>query len=247
MNNSNTPQPSIILVNPQMGENIGACARAMLNCGLEQMSIINPRDGWPNERATANSAGALEIMPEPAVFASTQEALKPYHYVYATTARPRDMAKPVLTPDAAAKDMHARIQSGQKIAIMFGGERAGLDNDDVALAHAIITAPLNPNFSSLNLAQGVLLIAYEWSKKLDNTAARQLAMRDSEPATHESVYGLVDRLAEELEAHKFFRSPDMKPTLIRNFKNMFSRTEMTDQEVKTLHGAISALTGKKLR
>ncbi len=239
--------PDIILIKPQMGENIGACARAMLNCGLDKLTLVNPRDGWPSESASANSAGALDIMPSPTVFDGTQDALTDYHYVYATTARLRDMTKPVLTPKAAIEDMMARIGEGQKIGVLFGGERAGLDNDDIALAHAIVTVPLNPEFSSLNLAQSVLLIAYEWARALDDTESRQLPQRDSAPATHEEVYGLVDRLEQELDAHNFFRSEGLKPTILRNLKNMFGRADMTEQEVRTFHGVISALIGKKVK
>lgn len=173
----NTGEPAIILVNPQMGENIGAAARAMLNFGITGLRLVNPRDGWPSAQAEAMSVGALEKMPPVQVFDSTEEALADCHYVYATTARPRDMTKPVFTAKGAARDMHERQAQGQKIGILFGAERSGLDNDDVALAHAVLTIPANPDFTSLNLGQGVLLVAYEWLQTIDETPALQKSAR----------------------------------------------------------------------
>ena len=155
-------KPVIVLVNPQMGENIGAAARAMFNCGIDELRIVNPRDGWPNEKAHIMSSGAFDKLPPVKVHATTAEALADCHYPYATTARIRDMIKPVLTAKEAAGDCRAREAAGQKCAYLFGAERAGLDNKDVALSHSIITIPVNPDFSSLNLGQGVLLCAYEW-------------------------------------------------------------------------------------
>jgi tRNA/rRNA methyltransferase len=234
-------KPVIILIKPQMGENIGACARAMLNCGLDELRIVNPRDGWPNERAEAMSSGALEKMPPVKVYGTTEQAVADCHYVYATTARPRDMVKPVLTAREAAADCRVREAQDQKIAYLFGGERAGLDNEDVALSHAIITIPVNPDFSSLNLAQGVLLCAYEWFQA---TGANRNAERES-PAPHEELNNLFGRLEEELRAGGFFRTQEMQPTVMRNLKNMLSRSEMTSQEINTFHGIITVLTGKK--
>jgi len=237
--------PAVILVSPQMGENIGAAARAMLNCGLSDLRIVNPRDGWPNERADAMSSGALAKMPPVQVFASTEKAVADCHYIYATTARPRDMVKTVFTARGAAADMHARDIKGQKTAFLFGAERTGLTNEDVALSHAVITIPLNPAFSSLNLAQGVLLCAYEWAMAADKTPARTLQTGDSFPVPHAALDELFVRLEAELEAHHFFRSEDMKPSIVRNLKAMLVRADLTDQEVRTFHGIISALTGKK--
>jgi len=237
--------PVVILVNPQMGENIGATARAMLNCGLVSLRIVNPRDGWPNERAEAMSAGALEMMPPVEVYATTAEAIADLHHVYATTARPRDMVKNVMTARAAATDMRARENEGQRIGLIFGAERSGLGNEDVAISGTVITIPLNPGFSSLNLGQAVLLVTYEWMVAGDTTPARQMINNDSFPATQDSMTGLYARLETELQEMGFFRAPDMKPTVVRNLRSMLTRAEMTDQEVKTFHGIISALTGKK--
>jgi tRNA/rRNA methyltransferase len=239
-------KPSIILVTPQMGENIGACARAMLNCGLDDLRVVNPRDGWPNDKAHANSAGALDQMPPVQVFESTAQAIKECHYVYATTARPRDMVKPVFTARSAIEDMKRRASEGQKIALLFGGERAGLSNEDLAHAHAIITVPLNPEFSSLNLAQGVLLCAYEWAQAHEYNAPKiSTPQGDSFPVEAQIFDNFVNRLEEELDTKGFFRNQDMRPSMMRNIRALFSRTQMTDQETRTMQGIISALIGKK--
>lgn len=237
--------PIIVLVDPQMGENIGAAARAMLNCGLDRLRIVNPRDGWPNERADAMSAGALEIMPPVEVFATTEEALADCHYVIATTARQRGMVKPILTPRAAGTELARRQKSGERTALLFGAERSGLTNDDTALAHAIVTIPLNPHFSSLNLGQAVLLLAYEWSLNHDDTPATQLPTGDTAPATHDQLVELCARMEVEMERGGFFRSPDQRPTIVRNLLNMFFRAHMTEQETRTFHGIITALTRGK--
>lgn len=234
-------KPVIVLVNPQMGENIGAAARAMLNCGIDELRIVNPRDGWPNERADAMSSGALEKMPPVKVYDTTAEALADCHYTYATTARPRDMVKPVMTAKEAATDCRSRESSGQKCAYLFGAERAGLDNEDVALSHAIITIPVNPEFSSLNLGQGVLLCAYEWF----HAGGENLNAPRELPAPHAELDNLYNRLEEELRAGGFFRTQEMQPTVMRNLKNMLGRSEMTSQEINTFHGMITVLTGKK--
>lgn len=240
-------KPVIILVNPQLGENIGATARAMLNCGIEELRIVNPRDGWPNDRAQSMAAGAFDKMPPVQVYNSTAEALADCHYAYATTARPRDMVKPVFNAKQAASDVHERASTGQRCAYMFGCERTGLENDDIALAHAIITIPVNPDFSSLNLGQGVLLCAYEWfqaSLESDPRIVRRIEEEDK-PAAHAEWANLMIRLENELAEGGFFRTPEIRPTMIRNIRNMLSRGQMTSQEVQTFHGIIAALQGKK--
>lgn len=240
--------PVVILVDPQLGENIGTAARAMLNCGLTHLRIVRPRDGWPNEKAVTSSSGALEIMPPVEVFDTVQAALAGLHYVYATTARPREMVKPVFTPRAAATDMRERQAQKLKTGILFGAERMGLTSDDVALAHAIITAPLNPGFSSLNLAQGVLLVAHEWwsaAAEYAETPQTHTPIGGSRPATHDELEEMLTRLEAELEAHHFFRNPDMRPTMVRNIRSLFTRARPTEQEVRTFHGIITALTGGK--
>lgn len=238
-------KPAIILIAPQMGENIGAAARAMANFGLNDLRLVNPRDGWPSKIAEANAVGAFDILPPVEVYETTAEALKEFHTVYATTARPRDMRKNVLTPRQAALDIYEGQEEGKRSAILFGGERAGLTNDDIALAHHIISAPVNPDFSSLNLAQSVLLIAYELLLTTDQTSGKEMPVGDSVSATHEELHGLMGRLESELDNNYFFRNPDMRPIMMRNIRNMFSRSDLTEQEVRTFHGIISALTGKK--
>ncbi len=245
-------KPVIVLVKPQMGENIGAAARAMLNCGIDELRLVQPRDGWPSEPANIMSSGALDKMPPVKVYDTTAEAIADCHYSYATTARIRDMVKPVLTAKEAAADCRQREADGQKCAYLFGGERAGLDNEDIALSHAILTIPVNPDFSSLNLGQGVLLCAYEWYqlaavKGVPRTATTERRKEEELPAQHAELDNLYRRLEEELRAGHFFRTQEMQPTVMRNLKNLLGRAEMTSQEVNTFHGLITALTGKKNR
>jgi tRNA/rRNA methyltransferase len=244
--NSFSSAPVVILVNPQMGENIGAAARAMLNCGLSELRIVNPRDGWPNEKADAMSAGALALMPPVRVFKTTAEAITDLHHVYATTARPRDMVKSVKTARSAAADIRIRAAQGQRLGLLFGAERSGLVNEDIALSGTVITIPLNPGFASLNLGQAVLLVAYEWMMAGDE-AKDHLSIGKSFPATQDSMIEFYNRLESELQDSAFFRAPDMKPVVVQNLRAMLTRAEMTDQEVKTFHGIISALTGKRMK
>lgn len=232
--------PIIILVHPQMGENIGAAARAMLNCGIDRLRLVKPRDGWPSERAEAMSSGALEKMPPVEVYDTLAEAVADCHHVYATTARPRDMIKPVMTAREAAQDSRNRESNGQQIAFVFGPERAGLSNDDVALSHTIVTIPVNPDFWSLNLAQCVLLCAYEWFQADGKTNPQS----DEAPATMKNMTMLYERLETELQNHGFFRTQELRPNVMRNLQNMLARAEMTDQEVNTFHGIITALARK---
>ncbi len=241
-----TTGPAIILVDPQMGENIGAAARAMYNCALTELRLVRPRDGWPNERADTMSTGALEKIGPVPVFDTVEKAISDFHFVLATTARPRDMVKPVFTPRGAAAEVEKRAQGGQRTAILFGAERTGLTNDDVALAHGVVTIPVNPDFSSLNLGQAVLLLAYEWFQTQTDAPLRTLP-GDSPPATHEKLNELFERLETELESGHFFRNPDQRPTMVRNLRNLLARADITEQEARTFHGIISALTGKKSR
>jgi len=235
---------SIILLNPQMGENIGAAARAMSNFGFTDLRIVNPRDGWPNERAEAMAAGAFDIMPPVQVFDSLQEAVCDLHYILGTTARPRDMVKPVYTPAQAVESCKAREDAGQKTGILFGAERTGLLNDEITACHGIITIPTAPDFSSLNLGQSVLLLAYEWIRNLHKDG---VASNIPLPASLEERENLLNRLTNELEDMRFFRNPDLAPTMMRNVRNIFTRADLTEQEIRTLHGVISALRGKKIQ
>lgn len=240
------PGPAVVLVEPQLGENIGACARAMLNCGLTDMRLVNPRDGWPNPKAEAMAAGAIEVLERARVYRSTAEACADLTYVLATTARPRGVTKEALVPRAAAAQLRARIGAGQPAGVLFGPERAGLVNEDITLADAVITVPLNPGFSSLNLAQAVLLIGYEWYQGGDDTPDVHL-MSDSPPAPVETREFFFTRLESELEDAGFFYPEHLGPTMKRNLRTLFTRAGLTDQEVQSLHGVVKALTGQRRR
>ena len=242
----NNNAPHVILVNPQMGENIGAAARAMRNCGLSHLHLVNPRNGWPDERADAMAAGALEAMPPVQVHDSLRHALSGFHYAYATTARPRDQVKPVFTPEGAAADIHARSTQGGDCALIFGAERTGLINDEIALSNGIITIPLNPDFTSLNLGQAVLLTGYAWYSHTRQAPDMTLSKGEDVPyASWEELENFLDRLEDGLDAKHFFRNADMRPSMWRNLRNIFNRAELTSQEVRTLHGVLSALLDKK--
>ncbi len=242
---ANSETPAIVLVDPQMGENIGAAARAMLNCGLSDLRLVRPRDGWPNEKARAMSSGALDRMPGPKVFETTAEAIADCHFVAATTARNRDQVKKIYTARSSADELRDRIAKKEKTAILFGAERTGLENDDIALSHAVINIQLNPDFSSLNLGQAVLLLSYEWHMSVVKVPEEILRTGDSEPATQAEIENFLVRLERDLEASHFFRNPDMRPPMMRNIRNVYSRAGLTEQEVRTLHGILSAFQGKK--
>jgi tRNA/rRNA methyltransferase len=240
-------QPVIILVSPQMGENIGAAARAMANCGLSDLRLVNPRDGWPNPKADASASGATHITGATQVYATTEEAVADLSYVIASTARPRDLVKPVLTPQSAATELHVRAQAGIRVGLLFGAERTGLLNEDIALADAIATVPLNPEFTSLNLAQAVLLFGYEWYKAQVDVPALQLNWNGSMPATKDELVNLFNHFEDELERSDYFKNPKMRPTMVANLRAMLQRATLSEQEVRTLHGMIVALTGRVRR
>ncbi|WP_374650745.1 RNA methyltransferase [Dongia sp.] len=235
-------KPAIILVSAQMGENIGAAARAMLNCGLTDLRLVGPRDGWPNVKADRAAVGAFEMMEPVRVFETTQEALADLTYVYATSARDRKMVKPVVTARFAAAEAREKIATGGRIGFMFGAERMGLVNDDVALADALLTVPLNPEFTSLNLAQAVLLVGYEWFQAGDNTPPSQVDLNGTELATKDQVYAFFEHFERELDACGFLRNEAARPNMVRNLRNMWSRAQLTEQEVRTLHGVVKELT-----
>ena len=252
------PAPTIVLVNPQLGENIGMAARAMANFGLFDLHLVDPREGWDPVRAEAAASGAIETVKNASIHTSLQDCLKAQHYVYATTARPRDMTKDVMTPEQAGLDMRARIGRGEKVAILFGRERYGLNNEEVSFADMIITAPVNPAYASLNIAQAVLLVTYEWFKheatSLGQATAQHAAlagpglhMTDTRPATREELYGFYDHLEAELDTSGFFKTDKLKPAMLRNLRNLFARANPSEQEIRSLRGVISSLTRKHLR
>ena len=235
--------PVIILVEPQLGENIGAAARAMLNCGLTRMRIVRPRDGWPSERAVAAASGADSVLAGAEIFDSTAAAVADLNFVLATTARLRDMVKTILTPETAAKELHERASGGQAVGILFGPERTGLMNDDIPLADAVVTIPVNPAFSSINLAQSVLLIGYCWWRMAVEVEDRRLEIGGNRPATKFELDNLFKRLEIALEEGGFYTTEQQRPTMVRNMRNLLQRAQMTEQEVRTFHGVIVALNG----
>ena len=237
---------SIILVNPQIGENIGAAARAMQNFAVSDLRLVNPRDGWPNENAEKMSSGALDKISEVKLFNSLADSIQDLHFTFATTSRTRDMVKPCYSPELAMREAKKRISDDQKVGIIFGPERTGLENDDIAKSQALISIPVNPDFYSLNLAQSVLLICYEWMKLHSNCEIDAvLDTGDSFPAEQKEIQSFITRLNQDLENRNFFRSEGLKPTMLRNIENIFTRADITDQELRTLHGILSALRGNK--
>ncbi|MDE2134874.1 MAG: RNA methyltransferase [Alphaproteobacteria bacterium] len=237
--------PAIILCRPQLGENIGAAARAMKNFGLAELRLVAPRDGWPNEKAEAMAAGACDIVASASVFETLHDALADLNLVYAATARERGFTKPILTPTEAAARLLAA--GGAATGLLFGNERAGLDNEDISLADAIITIP-TAEFSSLNLGQAVLIVCFEWFRAGDKTPAERLDHGPlSKPASREEMFQLFDHLEGELMKSGFLYPPDKKPPMIRNIRAMLHRASLTDQEVRTLRGMIVALTKGKHR
>lgn len=240
--------PAIILSHPQLGENIGAAARAMANFGLSDFRLVAPRDGWPNEKAVAMAVGASYVLDDARLFQTLPEAIGNLQFVLATTARSRGFAKQIYTPQAGVKLLRDAIARGEKCGILFGNERTGLENDEVSLASAVITVPTSEEFSSINLGQAVLLIAYEWFKSGDRTPGYKLEHGPTaRKATREEMIHLFEHLEGELLASGFLYPPDKADTMIRNIRAMLSRAEFTDQEVRTLRGIIVALAEGKHR
>jgi tRNA/rRNA methyltransferase len=240
------PAPVVVLVEPQLGENIGAAARAMANFGLSRLRLVKARQRWPNDKARVMAAGADRILETAALFDSLEAAIADCTFVLATTARAHDQAKPVVGAAQAAAEMAPRIAAGETVAVLFGRERNGLENDEVALADRIVTLPVNPAFASLNLAQAVVVVAYEWFK-LASGAKLPFAMpRKSAPAGKEQLLAFFASLERELEKVEFFRPPDKRETMQINLRNIFARMEPTQQDIQTLHGVIMAIAqGRK--
>jgi len=240
------PGPVVVLVKPQLGENIGAAARAMANFGLSELRLVNPRDDFPNERARAAASGADRVLDAARVFDSVEAALADCTHVFATTARAHDQAKPVVGAEEAARRIAPVIADGQKVALMFGRERWGLENDEVALADHIITLPVNPAFASLNLAQAVVIIGYEWFKLKTQGALPFSAPDKSPPAPKEQLLAFFGDLERELERIEYFRPHEKRGTMTVNMRNIFTRMQPTQQDIRTLHGIVMALVeGRK--
>jgi tRNA/rRNA methyltransferase len=234
--------PVVILVRPQLGENIGMAARAMLNGGLTEMRLVRPRDGWPNEAAWAAASGADRLLDEANLYATVADAIADLNHVYATTARSRAQAKPIVTARQAGSELRDLISNNRRCGVLFGPERAGLENDEVAAADTVLTVPLNPDFTSLNLAQAVLLLAYEWYQAGDRTPGRYLAGGADVPAPKAEFENFMDRLLANVERGGFMTEQNLRHTVTRNLRNLFQRAAPTEQELRTLHGVVKALT-----
>ncbi len=234
--------PAIILVHPQLGENIGMVARAMANFGLAELRLVNPRDGWPSEKAISAASKADHVIEAAKVYPSLEEAVSDLEFVYATTARDRYGYKEVRSPVVAADDLRTRFREGQKTGILFGRERTGLTNEEIALADELVTFPVNPAFASLNLAQAVLLMSYEWMKSglasVEDTPFDALPQR---PAKKEELQGLFDHVEETLDARGYFRPAEKKPKLVENLRAILTRPSFTGTEIQVLRGIISCL------
>jgi tRNA/rRNA methyltransferase len=236
--------PAVVLVNPQLPENIGATARAMLNFGLTELRLVAPRDAFPDIRATRMAAGAERVLEAATVYPTSADAVADLHYVLATCPRDREMVKPTFTPRHAMQQAAAEVTAGRKVGILFGPERTGLVNEDVVRADARVEIPTNPEYSSLNLAQAVVVLAYEWFQATHDTPPEVLELGKTTHATREAVEGLYEHLEAELDYCHFFKSPAMKPGIVNNIRNTILRARMTDQEVRTFRGIIRALVHK---
>ncbi len=241
-----TPAPVVVLVEPQLGENIGAAARAMANFGLPRLRLVKPLQGWPNERARVMAAGADRILDSAVLYDSLNDAIGDCNFVLATTARNHDQAKPVVSPETAASEMVTRVAAGENVAVIFGRERIGLENHEVALADRIVTLPVNPAFASLNLAQAVVVVAYEWFKRAGGGELPFVMPEKSPPAPKQQLDAFFVDLERELERVEFFRPEEKRGTMSVNLRNIFQRMAPTQQDVRTLHGVINALVqGRK--
>ena len=240
--------PVVILVRPQLADNIGACARAMANGGLFHLRLVAPRDGWPQEKAWRTASGADRLLDAATVHPTVADAVADLHHVFATCPRPRHIVKPVMTARGAAAELREITSRGLKTGLLFGPERAGLDNDDMAQADALIRYPLNPAFMSLNLAQAVLVMAYEWWTTDDRTPTRTLMTNETNVATKGELDNFLTHLIAELDESGFLRNLPKRPGMVRNIQHLFQRGEVTTQELRTLHGIVTELSlGRRQR
>jgi tRNA/rRNA methyltransferase len=240
------PGPIVILVEPQLGDNVGAVARAMANFGLSQLRLVKPRDGWPNPRAWVAASGADRILDEAQLHDTLEAAVADLNFLLATTARAHDQAKPVVGPGEAAALIAPRVTAGETVGLLFGRERYGLENHEVALADHILTLPVNPAFASLNLAQAVIIVAYEWFKLAIGGALPFAMPRKSPPATRQQLLAFFTDLERELEKVEFFRPAEKRETMTINLRNIFQRMTPTQQDIRTLHGVfLSIAEGRK--
>jgi tRNA/rRNA methyltransferase len=241
-----TPAPIVVLVEPQLGENIGAAARAMANFGLPRLRLVKPLQGWPNDKARVMASGADRVLDGASVHETLAEAIADCSFVLATTARAHDQAKPVIAADAAAAEMAPRVTAGETVALLFGRERTGLENDEVALADRIITLPVNPAFASLNLAQAVAVVGYEWFKCISAGDLPFTMPEKSPPAPKQQFDAFFADLERELERVEFYRPAEKRDTMSINLRNIFTRMQPSQQDIRTLHGVIMSIAqGRK--
>ena len=234
----------IILVEPQLAQNIGAVARVMLNFGLTDLRLVSPRDGWPNPDAFAPSAGADKVLENIQVFPNTLAAIGDLNRVFASSARAHDMIKYVYSPHTVLEYLVETAQHGQKVGVLFGGERCGLQSEDISLCEALIKFSTNPEFSSLNLAHAVALIAYEWSLHIKTSPSEIFRTGATSLATREDLGNFFTHLEEELDRTGFLRHKKKRPTMVRNIRNIFQRANLTEQEVRSLRGIVRSLVGE---
>ncbi|MCB5410050.1 RNA methyltransferase [Pseudogemmobacter faecipullorum] len=237
--------PVVVLVRPQMGENIGAAARAMLNFSLDRLRIVDPRDGWPNPKANAMASGAGRVLDQAGIFPDLASAVADCDYVFATTARSRELVKEVVTPERAMASAREMAAQGRKVAILFGPERAGLENADIVHANAIVTVPVNPEFFSLNMGQAVLLLAYEWGRQGSEVPASVMGLARTELASREEITRLGDHYEERLEEAGFFFPETRAEGMRLSLRNMWGRLGLTRAEVQSLHGMLRQILFRK--
>ena len=239
--------PVIILVNPTLGENVGAAARAMMNFGLSELRLVTPKGDWPNQKAINTASGAEAILENACLFQTTQDAIADLNRLYATTARVRDMIKPVLTPNQLAEKLNANYTKGERSGVLFGREAKGLHNEDIAISEAIVMVPVSDEHRSINLAQCVLLIGYEWFQSKNPQALKDLRRKGSAVASHQEINDFFEHLESELDDCGFLYPLEKRARMVRNIRNIFSRVGLSDQEVKTLRGIVSGLSNPRDR
>ncbi len=241
------PAPAVILVGTQLGENIGTTARAMLNFGLHDLRLVRPKCGWPSIKALKACSGATEVLNAARLYDSVEEATADLRLVLATTARARDLPKPVVTAREAGTSLREGMATDKAAGVLFGPERTGLSNDDLIYADAVLTVPLNPGYSSLNLAQAVLLIAYEWFQAGEPDRPAPSSTSERRPATKGELSGLLDHVIGELDQTSFFKTPERRQSMMKNIKIVIERARLREPDIHLLRGMIKAIAGKKSR
>lgn len=238
--------PAIVLCEPQLGQNIGMVARAMANFGLHELRLVKPRDGWPSEYAQKAASGALHVVDNAKIYQCIEEAVGDLSFVLATTARPRDMIKTVKGPEEAAQDLRLRYGRGENCGILFGRERWGLNNNEIILADEIVTFPVNPAFASLNIAQAVLLVSYEWMKTADRDYSKEAFEGEARAvAKRKHLVGLMDHLETSLDEAGYFFPAERKERMAQTVRNIFTHMKLKEQEIQTLRGIVASLEGRR--